>query len=105
VSSSGNRWSILAKVCETVGFIAFLSLFTAWLVLFFYYGWDRPVGPRPDSGWTEHLGWGRYGSRREAGHLFWLLWYAIAAFGVIAVGKAVRIYKLGENVFRTGKRY
>jgi hypothetical protein len=68
-------------------------------VLFFYYIWDRPVGTQPGLGWTEPLGWGRYGSIREAANLFWLMLSGALAFGIMATGGAIRICKLGENVF------
>jgi hypothetical protein len=96
---SADRWRRLAKACEAIGMTAFVCLFGGRLILFFYYVWDRPVGAQPSAGWTEHLGWGRYGSIREATNLSWLFLSAALAFGIIAIGSAIRIYKLGENVF------
>jgi hypothetical protein len=92
-------WRRLARVCETIGIVAFACFFFARLGLFFYYIRDRPLESRPSLGWTEPLGWGRYGSTREAANLWSLfLWNGIA-FGVIAVGQGIRIYKLGEYPF------
>ena len=99
---SADRWRRLAKACEAIGMTAFICLFGGRLILFFYYIWDRPVGAQPGLGWTVHLGWGRYGSIGEAANLSWLMLWVFIAFGIIAIGSAIRIYKLGENVF--GKR-
>ena len=82
-----------------MGATAFVCLFCGYLILFCYYIWDRPVGAQQGLGWTIHLGWGRYGSVREAANLSLLLWWAFIAFGIIAIGNAIRVYKLGENVF------
>jgi hypothetical protein len=79
--------------------IAFACLFAGQLILFFYYVWDRPLGAQPSLGRTVYLGWGRYGSVREAANLSSLMWWAFIAFGAIAVGQGIRIYKLGENAF------
>jgi hypothetical protein len=94
-----NGWRRLAKACETIGVAAFACCFIARLGLFFYYIWHRPLGARPSLGWTEALGWGRYGSIHEAANLSSLWWGIGAAFGVIVAGQFVRIYKLGEHVF------
>jgi hypothetical protein len=77
----------------------FACSFGGRLLLFFYYIWARPVGAQAGLGWTVHLGWGRYGSTREAVILSSLMWCAFIGFGIIAIGSAIRIYKLRENVF------
>ena len=96
---STDSWRRLARACQRIGVIAFACLFIGQLVLFFYYVWDRPLGAQPSLGWTVYLGWGRYGSVREAANLSLLMWLGFIAFGVVAVGQGIRIYKLGENVF------
>jgi len=101
---STDSWRRLARACERIGVIAFACLFTGQLILFYYYACDRPVGAQPSLGWTVHLGAGRYGSVREAANLSLLMWWGFIAFGVVAVGQGIRIYKLGENVFGGRKR-
>jgi len=51
------------------------------------------------------LGWGRYGSVREATNLSSLMWAAFIAFGIITIGSGIRLYKLGENVFAKTKQF
>ena len=102
---SADRWRRLARACEGIGATAFACLFTGRLILFFYYIWDRPVGAQPGLGWTIHLGWGRYGSVREAANLSSLMWWAFIAFAIIAVGSGIRLYKLGENIFAKPKLF
>ena len=101
---STDSWRRLARACERVGATASACLFTGQLILFFYYIWDRPLGAQPSLAWTVHLGWGRYGSVREAANLSSLMWWGFITLGIIAVGQGIRIYKLGENVFRKTKR-
>jgi hypothetical protein len=53
-------------------------------------------------GWTVPLRWTHptsYGSAAEAARLVSLLWWAFPSAGVFAIGKAIRIYKLGEDVW------
>ena len=88
-----------------MGATAFAWLFTGLLVLFFYYVWDRPLGAQPNLEWTVHLGWGRYGSAREAANLSSLMWRGFIAFGVVAVGQGIRVYKLGEDIFGRTRRF
>ena len=102
---SADRWRRFAKACEGIGMTAFACLFTARLILFFYYIWDRPVGAQPGLAWTIHLGWGRYGSVREASNLSSLMWWGAIAFAIIFIGGAIRVYKLGENVFGKTKQF
>jgi hypothetical protein len=102
---SADRWRRRARACEGIGATAFACLFTGRLTLFFYYIWDRPVGEERGLGWTIPLGWGRYGSVREATNLFSLDLGVIIAFGIIAVGFGIRQYKLGENVLAKKKQF
>ena len=102
---SADRWRRLAKACELIGMITFICLFSAGQILFFYYIWDRPVGPQPDLGWTVPLGWGRYGSIREAANLSSFRWWLLIAYCIIMIRSAIRIYKLGENVFGKTKQF
>ncbi len=104
---SKSAWRRLAKTVELVGFAAFFCLFLSGLVLAFYYTGHRPHAPRPDLGWTVPLQWTHptsYGSARDAALQFWLFWWGLPSFGVIAVGFAIRIYVLGEDVRRRPTR-
>src|SRR5438046_7225608 len=69
---SDETWRRLAKVIEAIGTLGFMALFCARLTVFFDLIWDRPLGAQPARGWTEHLGWGRYGLPSEAATLNWL---------------------------------
>ena len=102
---STDGWRRLARACERIGATAFACLFTWQLILFFYYIWDRPLEPQPSLGRTVLLGWGRYGSLREAANLSRLMWWGFIAFGVVAVGQGIRIYKLGENLLGKAKKF
>ena len=33
------------------------------------------------------------------------MWWAFIAFGIIAIGSGIRVYKLGENVFGKTKQF
>jgi len=72
-------------------------LFTGQLILFFYYIWDRPVGAQPGLGWTIHLGWGRYGSEREATNLSSLMWWGAIAFAILGVLIGVSVLQLNPS--------
>jgi hypothetical protein len=97
-SLSTDGWRRLAKAGERIGATAFACWFIGQLILFFSYIWDRPLAAQPRLGWTVPLGWGRYGSVREAANLSWLMWWSFIALGIIAIGSGIRLYKLGENV-------
>ena len=88
-----------------IGMTTFICLFSAGQILFFYYIWDRPIGPQPDLGWTVPLGWGRYGSLREAANLSSLMLWALIPFATMFIGNAIRVYKLGENGFGKTKQF
>jgi len=103
IGLSTEGWRRMARACQNIGVTAFVCLFIGQLILFFYYVWDRPLGPQASLGWTVHLGWGRYGSLREAASISRLMWWGFIAFGVVAVGQGIRIYKLGENLRGKGK--
>jgi hypothetical protein len=98
---SDDAWRRLARVLERIGGIVFVLLFSARMIVFFYLIWERPLGAQPDRGWNMHLGWGRYGLPSEEATLRWLFFAAFMAFGVLCLGKSIRISKLGENVFAT----
>ena len=102
---SSDRWRRVAKGCERIGVIAFVCFFIGQLALFFYYAWGRPLGAQPSLGWTVYLGWGRWGSVREAANLSSLMWWDFIAFGVVAVGQGIRIYNLGEDLLSKTARF
>lgn len=82
-----------------IGAAGFLVLFAYSMFLIIYYQAKRPHAPQPERGWTVGLTWTHpvsYGTPQEENRLLWLHWWSIVPFSLIALGEAIKIYKLND---------
>src|SRR5712692_5610569 len=96
---TAKKWQVLSRVVRTVGALSFVLSFVYSMVLISYYSAKRPHGPQPERGWTVGLSWTHplsYGTAQEENRLQWLFWWSLGSFCLIAVGEAIRIYKLDD---------
>jgi hypothetical protein len=63
-----------------------------------YANFTRPHSPDATKGWTVVIPWshGAYGTRDEQERVMLFFNSFFFGFGVIALGEAIKIYKLGE---------
>jgi hypothetical protein len=97
--STAKRWRVLARVLKIVGAVGFVAVFVYSMALISYYSAKRPHVPQPERGWTVGLTWthpASYGTRQEESRLQWLAWWSVPLFGLMALGEAIKIYKLDD---------
>ena len=94
-----QRWRIIYKIVRLAGAAGCVSTFLLLVVLTGYYSANRPHVPQPEHGWTVRLNWSvappSYGTVAENELLLKVFWSFLPFFLVIAIGEAIRIYKLG----------
>jgi 4-hydroxybenzoate polyprenyltransferase len=96
---TAKRWRFLSRVLKLIGALSFILSFMYSMVLISYYSTKRPHVPQPERGWTVGLIWTHppsYGTAQEENRLQWLHWWLLPSFCLIALGEAVKIYKLGD---------
>lgn len=96
---NNETWRLIAKSLVIAGFVCCLAFFLAEAALIAYYSANRPDVPRQERGWTVDLSWThpmRYGTGQDEGSLQLLFDLGFYSFGLIAVGEAVKIYKLDD---------
>ena len=96
---TAHRWGLLSKVLKTIGGVSCVLIFTCLLGVIVVYSSSRPHTPQPERGWTVGLTWTHptsYGTAQEERLLLWLHWWFFPAFGLIALGEAIKIYKLDD---------
>lgn len=95
-----KRWRIVATIFLYGGAVAIACMFIAEISLTTYYHATRPLTPNPAQGWTEPLSWtypGRYGTPQEESRQLLLFELQPLGFGLIVVGWAIRVHKLGVD--------
>jgi hypothetical protein len=94
---TAKKWRVLSLVLKVIGVVGCVVTFGFLMVLISYYSAKRPHAPQPERGWTVGLTWTHppsYGTVQEENRLFWLHWWFVPSFGLIALGEAIKIYKL-----------
>jgi hypothetical protein len=94
-----KMWRIIYKMLRFAGFAGCATTFLLLTALTGYYSANRPHVPQPEREWTVQLYWSvappSYGTVAENELLLTVFWSGIVFFLVIAIGEAIRIYKLG----------
>ena len=99
VLASANRWRLVARALKAIGTIGFILSFACWLLLTSYYSAKRPHAPQTERGWTIVIEWTHppsYGTAREASRVQRLFLLFIPFFGLMALGEAIKTYKLND---------
>ena len=99
VLASANRWRLFARVLKVMGGAGFVLSFTYSLILTSYYSAKRPHVPQPERDWTISIEWTHppsYGTAEEANRVKLLFQLCLPFFGLIALGEAIKIYKLAD---------
>ncbi len=94
-----KRWQILARILKILGAVGCILCITSLLVLASLYSSKRPHAPQPDRGWTVGLSWTHppsYGTPQEENRLLLLHWLFLPSFGLVALGEAIKIYRLKD---------
>jgi hypothetical protein len=96
-----EKWKVLYKTLRVIGFAGCALVFSILTALVSYYSVTRPHLPQPAKDWTVRLYWSvsppSYGTFGENEFLFSLHRWFFVFFTVIALGEAVRIYKLKSS--------
>ena len=95
---SNKGWILFSKILRYAGFTACALCFLGTNALAQYANFTRPHSPDTTKGWTVVIPWsyGAYGTRHEQERVMLFFNSFFFGFGVIALGEAIRIYKLGE---------
>lgn len=96
---TAKKWRVLSRVLKVIGVVGCVVTFGYLMFQITYYSATRPRAPQAERGWTVGLTWTHppsYGTAQEENHLFWLHWWFFPSFGLIALGEAIKIYKLDE---------
>jgi len=96
---SDCQWRRLAKALRITGAVCCVVLFIAHFAQLAYFSANRPQAPEPGLGFTVALNWThptRYGTVRDERLSQWLFELFFPAFGLIAVGEMVKVYKLKD---------
>jgi|SRR5579863_3216806 hypothetical protein len=96
---SRNQWRILARLLQVIGATGCIFSVICGQVLTSYYSTKRPHTPEAERGWTISIEWTHppsYGTPQEANHVLWLFRLFFPCFGMIALGEAIKIYKLDD---------
>lgn len=96
---TAQKWRTLSRVLKFIGAVGFAATFTCFIFFTNYYSAKRPHTPQPERGWTVGLTWTHppsYGTAQEENRQQWLLWWAFPLFGLLALGEAIKIYKLDD---------
>jgi len=107
-----KHWGFLHKAFRYIGF-AGCAIVSIWLtILIHYYSVNRPHVPQPGHEWTVRLEWSisppSYGTADENARLISLFYWALGSFILIAIGEAIRIYKLKgykDDIYKKGRWY
>ncbi|HXN98249.1 MAG TPA: hypothetical protein VN881_04200 [Candidatus Acidoferrales bacterium] len=97
---TAQKWRTLSRVLRVIGAVGFTATFAFLMFLTAYYSAKRPHTPQPERGWTVVLTWTHppsYGTAQEENRQQWLLWWAFPLFGLLALGEAIKIYKLDDH--------
>lgn len=94
-----NRWRLLARLLKVIGATGYVLSFTYSLILTSYYSAKRPHVPQPERDWTISVEWTHppsYGTAKEANRFKLLFQLCLPFFGLIALGEAIKVYKLDD---------
>jgi hypothetical protein len=93
-----TKWRVLSKVLRVLGFGGCAVDFVLSMSLIAYYSVTRPHIPQTAGDWNVRLYWSfsppSYGTANENAFLLSTHWLFFLFFVLIAVGEAIRIYKL-----------
>src|SRR5262245_60748924 len=106
---SKQRWIILSKILRIGGVVAILICSIVFYVLIGRASMARPHYPDPARGWIAAIPWthgpcktpekadcSAYGTPEERDRVLFWFTFDFYSFGLIAVGEAINIYKLGN---------
>jgi len=92
---SKDHWRRIRTVLRYAGVAALVTDMALLWGTVAYYRSARPPSPHPEHGWVVRLNWSHtFGTASENNLLLWLFWWQFPFFGLIALGEAIRIYKI-----------
>jgi hypothetical protein len=103
---AAKRWRAFASILRAIGSLGYVGIFASSMFLIAYYSDKRTHAPQPEPGWTVPLSWTHptsYGTAREEDRLQRLALWFIPSFGLIALGEAIKAYKLNDYSGYSGR--